>query len=85
MVEMAEHQASPGERPSFATFWRSNQNDPTAKELKFVQSIPGQSSKKCMREHDQPTRAAVPLLIASTPSPAVTSVDQIEVLAWRYA
>ncbi|ROW16174.1 hypothetical protein VPNG_01842 [Cytospora leucostoma] len=43
---MAEHQASPGERPSFATFWRNNQNESTAKELTFVQSVPGQPSKK---------------------------------------
>ncbi|KAK7745386.1 hypothetical protein SLS53_002882 [Cytospora paraplurivora] len=43
---MTGHQASLGERPSFATFWRNNQNESTAKELTFVQSVPGQPSKK---------------------------------------
>ncbi|KUI66467.1 hypothetical protein VM1G_01748 [Cytospora mali] len=50
---MAEHLMSSGDRPSFATFWRNSQNeDSTAKELTFVQSVPGQPSNKVERNQE---------------------------------
>lgn len=54
---MADNQASTGDRPSFATYWRTDQRTSTAKELTFVQSVPGQPSDKGMLEI--PSRRAV--------------------------
>lgn len=43
---MEAHHSSSDDRPSFTTFWRKNNEDPSNKSLTFVQSDPGQSSKQ---------------------------------------
>ncbi|KAF3769031.1 hypothetical protein M406DRAFT_327438 [Cryphonectria parasitica EP155] len=42
---MEAHRPTQEERPSFTTYWRKNQEDSSARTLRFVQSDPGQPSR----------------------------------------
>ncbi|ROW11055.1 hypothetical protein VMCG_01097 [Cytospora schulzeri] len=55
---MTKQQDPMSDRPSFTTFWRNSQNGTTAKELKFVQSVPGQPSNKVERKSQESEQVA---------------------------